>query len=102
MKRYYWLILFLSSLLFAGCLTRETTRYNAKGEPWSKDRVTAFMVRGEVSALKEDVTETADGDYHRKVSLGALKGDTETDKLAAVAEAAAKGAVQGAAKAVAP
>ncbi len=102
MKRLIAILLFTLAMLMSGCLTREMTRYTADGKPWSKDKITAFMVRGEVTALKEDVNETAEGDYHRKVTLGSLKGETETDKLAALVEAAAKGATAAALKSVIP
>lgn len=102
MKRFYLAILFTLSLLFTGCFTRDMTRYTADGKPYAKDRITAFMVRGEVTQLKEEVSETHGGDYKRKVSLGALKGETETDKIAELVKAAVQGAVSGAANAVVP
>lgn len=95
MKRFA-LILAPCSLLFVGCVTRDLTRYNAEGKPWSRDRIRFFLVRGEASNVRERVKETAKGDYERDVTIGAVKGETETDKLATVAGAVAEGAARGA------
>lgn len=80
----------------AGCVSRDFTRYTADGKPWSRDRIRFFLVRGEASNVRERVKETKQGDYERDVSIGAVKGETETDKLAAVAGAVAEGAARGA------
>jgi len=95
MKKLYLVSLFLIACACSGCLTRSVTRYNAAGKPWSTDTITAFMVRGEVSKLNETVEETAKGDYKRHVLIGALKGETETDKVAAIAESIARGVATG-------
>lgn len=92
---------FLSSLLFlsSGCLSRTMTRYDPEtGKKWSTESFRVVLMRGEASKLREQVKETAAGDYDRDVSIGSLKGETETDKLkellGEVAERAAKGAVK--------
>lgn len=93
MKSLILLLLILSS---AGCITRDNTRYNAEGKPWSRDKVTFFLVRGEASKVHETVTETKAGDYSRDVNIGAVKGETETDKLKDLIAAAVEAAVRGA------
>ena len=81
-----------------GCLNRTMKRYDpVTGNLWSVEDFSVVLMRGEASKLREEVKETSEGDYERKVSVGALKGETETDKLkdliGEVAERAAKGAL---------
>jgi hypothetical protein len=82
--------------LGAGCVSRDFTRYNSDGKLWSRDRIRFFLVRGEATKVREKVTESREGDYERDVSIGAVRGETETDKLAQVAGAVAEGAARGA------
>lgn len=81
-----------------GCVSRSMVRYDGEGKPWSKEKLTLFLVRGEAAKLREQIKETKAGDYSRDVSIGSLKGETETDKLkellGEVAERAAKGALK--------
>jgi hypothetical protein len=95
MKRFA-LLLAPCSLMLVGCVSRDFTRYSADGKPWSRDSIRFFLVRGEASNVRERVKETSKGDYERDVSIGAVKGETETDKLATVAGAVAEGAARGA------
>ena len=90
-------LLWFIGCLGSGCVSRSMTRFDGEGKPWSKERLTLFMVRGEASKLREQIKETKAGDYTRDVFIGEVKGETETDKLkdllGEVAERAAKGAV---------
>ncbi len=86
----------------AGCFTRDTTRYGADGKPWARDRTTAFMIRGEASQIREHIKETAHGDYERTVSVGKIAGETETDKISALIDAAVSAGVKAAAKSLVP
>ncbi len=88
--------------LCSGCFTRETVRYDKDGKPWSKDKIRIVLMRAEVSKLDETVTEKANGDYERKVKVGALKGETETDKLRGVVEGAVEAGIKAGAKAFIP
>lgn len=65
-----------------GCLSRTMKRYDpVTGSLWSTEKFSVVLMRGEASKLREEIKETAEGGYERKVSVGALKGETETDKL---------------------
>jgi hypothetical protein len=86
----------VASLCSVGCVSRDFTRYTDEGKLWSRDRITFFLVRGDASNVRERVKETSSGDYERGVSIGAIKGETETDKVAALAAAVAEGVVRGA------
>tara|TARA_R110000868_G_scaffold22988_1_gene93617 strand:- start:934 stop:1179 length:246 start_codon:yes stop_codon:yes gene_type:complete len=77
-------------------------RYTADGKPYSTEKFTAFLVRGEASKIDEKVKETGRGDYERTVKIGSLKGETETDKVSALVSSAVEAAVRGAAKSVVP
>lgn len=96
------ILLSLLSLSLAGCITRDNTRYGADGKPWSRDKVTFFMVRGEATKVSERVKETDEGDYERTVTIGAIKGESELDKLGPIIDAAVKAAVQAAMKSIVP
>ena len=86
------IVLLLAS---CGCVQRTMTRYSGDGKPWSKERLTLFMVRGEAAKINEKIKETKGGDYDRTVNIGSIKGETETDKVASLAEAIATGLAKG-------
>jgi hypothetical protein len=92
----------LLALISQGCLSRKMVRYTADGKPYSTEKFTAFLVRGEVSKIDEKVKETGKGDYERIVKIGGLKGETETDKVKDLVGAAVEAAVRGASKSVVP
>lgn len=98
------LALFLVPLLFfnTGCMTREITRYTADGRPWSKERLSTVLMRGEAANVREKVTEKGGGDYTRNVSIGSLKGEGELDQLKELLGEVAERAATGAGKAVTP
>lgn len=76
-----------------GCMT-----YSHTSQTGERTSVTAFLVRGDASNVKTE-TRTTDSfgtNYSRSVSLGSLKGETELDKLAGMAEAIARGVATGA------
>lgn len=95
-------ILLLSLLLSAGCITRDNTRYSADGKPWSRDKITFFLVRGEATKVSEHVNETEDGTYERTVTIGAIKGETDIDKLGPIIDSAVSAAVKAAMKSIVP
>lgn len=88
------LLLLLS--LNVGCVQRTMTRYSGDGKPWSTERLTLFMVRGEAAKVNEKIKETKGGDYDRVVNIGSIKGETETDKLKDLVAAAVEAAVKAA------
>lgn len=55
----------------------------------------AFMVKGDASKVSSAVTYTGTN-YTRAVGLGAVKGESEVDKLSIMAEAVARGVASGA------
>lgn len=90
------------ALISQGCLSRKMVRYTAEGKPYSTEKFTAFLVRGEVTKIDERVKETGKGDYERNVRIGAVKGESEVDKVKELVGAAVEAAVKGATKSVAP
>jgi hypothetical protein len=78
-------------------------RYDPEtGKLWSTEKFSVVLMRGEASKLREQVKETASGDYERDVSIGALKGETETDKLKDLAGEVVDRAVSAGVKAAKP
>lgn len=103
MKKTLLLTITASLLLSsAGCITRDNTRYSADGKPWSRDKVTFFLVRGEASKVRELVKEKSAGDYEREVTIGAIKGESEADKLTDLVNAAYNAGKAAAIKSVVP
>jgi hypothetical protein len=100
--KHLLLPLVIAALFTQGCLSRKMVRYTAEGKPYSTEKFTAFLVRGEVSKIDERVKETGKGDYERTVKIGSVKGETETDKLKDLVGAAIEAGIKGAAKSVVP
>lgn len=97
------LLLLPCLLLTPGCLNRTMKRYDPDtGNLWSTEKFSVVLMRGEASKLREQVKETATGDYERDVSIGALKGETETDKLKDLAGEVVDRAVSAGVKAAKP
>jgi hypothetical protein len=97
------LLLLPCLLLTPGCLSRTMKRYDPEtGQLWSTEKFSVVLMRGEASKLREQVKETATGDYERDVSIGTLKGETETDKLKDLAGEVVDRAVSAGVKAAKP
>lgn len=96
------LLLLLALSLNAGCITRDNTRYSADGKPWSRDKITFFMVRGEATKVAENVKETEEGTYERTVTIGEMRAESELDKLGPIIDSAVSAAVKAAMKSLVP
>ncbi len=83
-----------AALAAAACLLSGCVRYSHTAVTGDKTTFTAFCVKAEASKVTSDTT-TQGTNYTRKVSLGSVKGESDVDKLSAMAEAMARGVATG-------
>lgn len=90
MKR---LPIFLALALCGGCVSY---RHTSPGGDQTSFR--AFLIKGDASkvATHTAIRDSFGTNYDRTVSIGALKGESDVDKLATLAEAVARGLATGA------
>ena len=78
------------ALLHTGCVHYHHVATNGDQTSFS-----SFLVKGDASKVVSD-TKAEGTNYARKVSIGALAGESDVDKLSVLAEAIARGVATGA------